>query len=1000
MLLHWSLPSCRSALYAIRREDAMERIAAPGRGHQLLASHIVGRQHEQSLLDACLTDALAGRGSLVLIAGEAGIGKTTLAELFEQAAERRGALALTGACYDLSTTPPFGPWVELLSAYEQQGPLPSVPNALRGAVDLTMVHERDAVFEQAWRFFAALAAHRPVVAIIEDLHWADTASLELLRMLARRLHRLAMVLVVTLRDDDLSRRHPLYQLLPVLVREGQPLRVDLRRLDHKAMLALIAARYALPAADQRRLVAYLLERAGGNPFFTGELLLSLEHDDVLLRVEGRWTLGELAGTRVPPLVRQVIEQRLARLQAGTLGLLELAAVIGQDVQVDLWQAASGASDDALAAALEQALEAHVIVEVADGDRFRFSHALMRETLYERLVLPRRRLHHRAIAELLARDAAPSPHTVANHFERADDPRAVDWLVRAGERDYALYAPHDAIVQMTRAIELAARGATSPPLRAWCTRGHAYNMTGQFDQARGDHETALRLARAANDRRAEWEALTEIALLWAERDYSRTGDYVRIALDLAREIGDDAILARSLNSIGNWHCNVEHPRDALRCHLEALDIVTRLDDRRGLAETLDLLGMASYLAGDFVQSTHYYGRAIALLRELDDRPRLSSSLITDAQNGGSYEAETVVTAPGEPGEWLQRAEAGLAIAREIGWRAGESCALMILSSILIPRGDYGQAISLATEAHELATQIGHRQWTVAALCVQSRLRLDLLDLEPARELAEQAQSLATQVASSYWISIAGSLLVSTLITAGELERAEAVLAGVAAPDMVDKPIGQRQVWLARAELALSRGDAEAALAEVDDLIATDRRRAGMHGPPALTKRRADALAALGRNDEAQQAFAVARDAAEALGYRPLIWRIDAALHHLFRAMGRTTEAEAAHARASAMVDALALTLADDDLSDRFRQRALRPASEPPASVPSASFPAGLTAREVEVLRLVARGLTDAEVAERLFISYRTVGRHLQSIYNKLAVNSRTAATAFAFEHDLV
>src|SRR5919202_5063791 len=230
---------------------------------------LVGRERERALLRERLDAALAGRGGLALLGGEAGIGKTALAEALGREALDRGARVAVGRCYDLTETPPYGPWREALAALPHSPDLPPLPAALGGP-------ERGEA----------------------------PASLDLLRALARRLAGLPLLLLATYRADELTRRHPLSQLLPLLVREARATQLDLRPLPEEAVLGLVRGRYALPDADERRLVDYVRDRAEGHPLFVGELLRTLEEAAALRREDGGWRLGDLGGGRVPRLLRQ------------------------------------------------------------------------------------------------------------------------------------------------------------------------------------------------------------------------------------------------------------------------------------------------------------------------------------------------------------------------------------------------------------------------------------------------------------------------------------------------------------------------------------------------------------------------------------------------------------------------------------------------------------------------------------------------------------------------
>jgi hypothetical protein len=402
---------------------------------------LVGREREQRLLSEQLDAMLAGRGGVVLVGGEAGIGKTTLVEDLSIQAEDAGCLVLWGHAYDLSVTPPYGPWLEIFRQYQTtaDGTLPPVPPFVFDAEELARVGSQETLFAAVAEFFRDVASHRPLVLVLDDLHWFDQASLDVFRYLSRQVAELRLLLIATYRSDELHRRHPLYNLLPLLVREAGAERVDVGRLTDVGHVALITARYTLPDAEQERLAAYLSAHGEGSPLYAGELLRTLEQDGVLRQHDRQWQLGDLSSVRVPPLLRQVIDGRLKHLEANTLALLQVGAVIGQEVPLDLWQQVTGAGDDALIAALEQGREAGLVEERPGGDAWRFHHALIREALYADLISLRRRALHRQVADQLIQAASPDPDVVAHHLQQASDPRAVEWLRTAGQRAERAYA---------------------------------------------------------------------------------------------------------------------------------------------------------------------------------------------------------------------------------------------------------------------------------------------------------------------------------------------------------------------------------------------------------------------------------------------------------------------------------------------------------------------------------------------------------------------------------
>ncbi len=437
---------------------AQDKVPAP-RARPLL----VGREREQRILRQHLDRMLAGHGGMVLVGGEAGIGKTTLVDDLSVQAGETGALVLWGHAYDLSVTPPYGPWLEIFRQYRALGDaaMPPIPPFIFDVEELAKVGSQEALFIQVAEFLQAVAAQRPLMLVLDDLHWFDQASHEFLRTLARRVNIHPVLVVATYRSDEVHRRHPLYTLLPLLVREAGADRLEIMPLTETGHRALIASHYQLSVEDATRLERYLGAHAEGNPLYAGELLRTFEETGVLQPEADRWVLGNLDRVRVPPLLRQIIEGRLARLDEGVRELLQIAAVIGQFVPLELWQAVSDARDEVLVAAIDQGQAAYLIEEMADGS-YRFRHALLREALYEEVSVLKRRRWHQQVAEAVERRSQPDPDIIAYHFSQARDPRAEPWMVRAGERAARNYAWPTAAERLEVALDLA----ETPRDRAW------------------------------------------------------------------------------------------------------------------------------------------------------------------------------------------------------------------------------------------------------------------------------------------------------------------------------------------------------------------------------------------------------------------------------------------------------------------------------------------------------------------------------------------------------
>jgi predicted ATPase len=426
---------------------------------------LVGRERELALLEATLNRTLAGSGGIVLISGEAGIGKTSLVGTICQHATDGQAIVHTGACYDLSVTPPYGPWIEIFSGLDGDISLPPLPvDPAKQPVGWST--SQDALFAEAMDALTAAASSRTRVLVLEDLHWADTASLEFLRYAARRIGDLPLLIIGTYRDTEIDRQHPLHANLPALIREADATRISLTPLDEAHISTLVDQHYHLSVTDRTRLISYLQRRTEGNPFFIGELMRSLEESGVIRQQGTTWTVGDLRRILVPALIRQVIDSRLAKIDAESRHILSVGAAIGQDIDLDIWIDASDAGETRLSDVVAEATRLNVLEDSSIPGTMRFTHALIREALYYDLSLPERRHLHRAIGEAQQRIRGNDPDAIAYHFHQGQDDRAAEWLMIAGERAQQLYAWRTAAERFTTALDLTASDGDLARARGW------------------------------------------------------------------------------------------------------------------------------------------------------------------------------------------------------------------------------------------------------------------------------------------------------------------------------------------------------------------------------------------------------------------------------------------------------------------------------------------------------------------------------------------------------
>ncbi|MBI3304302.1 MAG: AAA family ATPase, partial [Deltaproteobacteria bacterium] len=489
---------------------------------QPASSIFVGREREMEELYAGLEDARAGRGRLLLLAGEPGIGKTRLAEEFTVFAQQRGARVLWGRCWEGDGAPAFWPWVQIVRAYMQQCDADTL-HAEMGAgaaviaqivaevrerlphlpvpPEIDPVQARFRFFDSFTTFLKNAGRNQPLVSILDDLHWADIPSLLLLQFLAREVRDARLLVIGTYRDVEVGHVHPLSEALGALARESQCL--VLRDLDEKDLGRFIEGMTgAKPTAS---LIRAVHEKTEGNPFFVSEMVRLLAAEGRLPSAEGQaaWSVSISQG------VRETIRRRLAQLSSACLRLLAVAAVIGREFALDLLvrvsEESTGSDATPLLGLLDEALAARMLGEAGGGvARYRFAHALIRETLYEDLSLTDRiRLHQRigeTLEALRATNLDPHLTELADHFFKAAPggtvDKAITYAVKAGERATALLAYEEAVAHYQRALQ--ALELKAPDARQRCELlldlGDARAKAGDTSQARATFQQAAAVAR--------------------------------------------------------------------------------------------------------------------------------------------------------------------------------------------------------------------------------------------------------------------------------------------------------------------------------------------------------------------------------------------------------------------------------------------------------------------------------------------------------------------------
>ncbi len=760
---------------------------------------LIDREEEVAALKRALESMLSAKGQVVFVAGEPGIGKTRLAEELLVYARLRGALALVGHCYEQEVNVPYLPFAESLRAAVRGipgdrlaalvGPYASelvklVPELSQRIPELHTTpplepdQERMRLYDNVVGFLAGLARAQPLVLMLDDLHWADAATLQLLRHLARSIRAERLLILGTYRDVEVDRTHPLSSALSEMNRERLYRRVLVRGLAPQFVAAMIQSIIQAPQPVSDELRDLIYQETEGNPFFVEEVLKHLVETGALYLEAGRWERKPIEEIDIPQSVREVIGRRLERVSESSQRVLGLAAVIGRRFRFEVLQALAELQEAELLDALEEATRAQLIREESrvGGVEYDFVHALIREVLYERLSVRRRMSFHQKVGETLERQYAGRLQAViedlAHHFTRAPLGeglgKAIEYSREAARKAMSLFGYEEAVRYYQNAADLLAEGGDERQLaEVNVALAEPFVYLDNPAAAVGAYERALKFFERTG-------SVTDVArvhgligrALARHRDYSEAIPHLEYALrQLSPEehAPDVMLIHRYLASAKTF---TGKPDEAERHATQLLALTKERGTLSMQASAHTVSGLIAYWRIDIDVSKAHYKQAIKLARQASD-PEAYNALRT-----GLNDMAVVHQARGENAEVLPL----LLEAQEVARRVKDMQAISF-QNIRLAAHYFGQGDSQTAKQYILENL---RMSLSAIALLESERMLRQLDgnLEESASLTRETLGHHRRTGDVQAIAINSTLLAMYLLELGQIQDARAVAAEAA------------------------------------------------------------------------------------------------------------------------------------------------------------------------------------------------------------------------------
>ncbi|SMD24753.1 helix-turn-helix transcriptional regulator [Lentzea albidocapillata] len=942
----------------------------------MTSTALVGRDQELAAVRAAYERSRRDRPITVLVFGEAGIGKTRLVAAATESLTG-DPLVLTGGCLELGAGgPPYVPFVAILRQLVQdlgtaaRDLATEVTTWLTGEQANPQAASRGSLLEKLVHLFGRIAARRPLVLVVEDLHWADVASRELFVYLARNLGSSGVLLVGTVRTGELDLTHPMRQVIGELGRRPDVVEIELGPLT-RSQVAEHLCQLGNTAPDPAT-VAELHVRGGGNPLF----------------VEALWDAGDSAADTLKALLLQ----RVARLPEPAREVLSVLAVTGSGADDELFGEVAELPDRELESALRVLVDRSQVTVV--GDRYVIRHELIREAVYAHQLPARLRRLHARCATVLARRASCDAAELARHWYLAGNrPAALRSALAAATRSRVRFAYDEELRQLARVVELwplvpDAAECTDTDLASVHEQATFAAMDAGASTAGREHAAAALALLDAGAEPARAALLLAYRGLHENRTDANGLACAAAAVALVPPGVADDVRCRVLVISATLHVMADDPGPAHAHAMEAVELARRQGDDTSWSRGLACLGLFDAWAGDLDAARGRFAEATRLAAAADADADADAAML----QCHSWHCEVLRTA-GDYAGAAEVARRGLEHAERVGQvRARGTIQAVNLADALLPLGRWDEVLEIADDA------LSRRPAPLVAAGLNYMVAMVSTARGDIPAAAQRLDAIESGIESS---SDAGPFLLPSrllrcdlALVEGDPEHADRVLGAILAngPALVAVEYRGFQTALVGARVQRARR----AAAPRNRAIATSVRARWMRLRALLDQLEARTP----ENLACRLTFeATASNRLPDWDAATSAWRALAARYELAQCLTAAGEAALADSNQSgarlrlAEAHDIAATLGAAPLLSRLSDLARRARLTKPEPAPVGNG-IGLTARELDVLRVLARGRTNGEIANELFVSVNTVGAHVTRIYTKLSVNSRTEAVAVA------